>query len=271
MKTDVLLKWFRSRPASKSASDPLVLEHLESLATIDDEALQKRFLKELIRSYVELEKRVDALLKNTLPAAVAEEIKYQGEYPPRNFTCTIVFTDFTGFTRLAEAIAGATLIQTLHRIFSEFDRQVALFGGTKIKTIGDAYMAVFGAPDPCPNHPVQAIRAALAMIRCIEENNRAGLSLRMRVGIHTGDVMAGVVGKHRTQFDVFGNEVNVASRFESSGADNRVNVSEVTYLQARDAFVFEERGLIPLKNKAPMKAFFVVREKRATPFEEESQ
>jgi len=260
-KTRSLRAWMRTR-SDDTAALPIVRDHLESLATIDDDALQKRLRQDLIRSYVRLARRVDALLKNTLPAAVADEIKYNGQYPPRAFTGTIVFTDFVGFTRLAEVLSRTSLIETLHGIFSEFDRQVARFDGTKIKTIGDAYMAVFGAPLPCANHAEKAIRAAMAMVRHIESaHTETAHPFRMRVGIHTGEVMAGVVGKERMQFDVFGDAVNVAARFESSGAANRINVSATTYAQTRNAFVFEDRGRIELKNKAAMKAYFVVGEK----------
>ena len=97
MENRTLFEWVKSQPAS-SPSHTLLLSHLESLATIDDDALQKRFLKDLIRNYVVLEKRVDSLLKNTLPATVAEELKYETGYRPRAYTCTILFTDFIGFT-----------------------------------------------------------------------------------------------------------------------------------------------------------------------------
>ena len=152
-----LFEWMKSQPDSPP-NHALLLTYLESLATIDDDGIQKRFLKELIQGYVALEKRVDSLLKNTLPATVAEELKYESRYRPRAYNCTILFTDFIGFTRLTEVISGTVLIETLHTIFTEFDEQMAYFKGTKIKTIGDAYMAVFGAPIEYKDHPVRQLK-----------------------------------------------------------------------------------------------------------------
>ncbi len=244
------------------ATNALLLNHLESLAAIDDDALQKKLLKELIQNYVILEKRVDSLLKNTLPATVAEEIKYEGQFLPRSYVCTILFTDFMGFTRLAERVSKTALIETLNIIFTAFDALIYANKGTKIKTIGDAYMAVFGAPIEFEEHPEMAIRAGLAMINYMEQFNlETEHKFHMRVGIHTGHVMAGVVGKERMQFDVFGDDVNIAARFESASAKNRINVSETTYKAAQDHFDFEERGAISLKNKDDMKAYFVLKEK----------
>jgi len=261
MKNKFLFEWVKAHPKDP-ATETLLLRHLESLATIDDDALQKRLLKELIRSYVALEKRVDSLLKNTLPAAVAEEIKYEGRFLPRTYQCTILFTDFVGFTALAEIIPRNTLIETLNEIFTAFDDRINYFKGTKIKTIGDAYMAVFGAPIEYDEHPVWAIRAAVDIIRFMERFNlTAEHSFHIRIGIHTGQVAAGVVGKERMQFDVFGDDVNIAARFESSSAKNRINISETTYTLSRDHFDFEERGQIKLKNKIDMKAYFVLGEK----------
>ena len=240
----------------------LLLIHLDSLGLIEDDALQKSLLQELLRSYVQLEKRVDGLLKNTLPAKVAEEIKCRGHFAPCTCECSILFTDFVGFTRLAEKIPQEKLIKTLDEIFSAFDRLVETFQGTKIKTIGDAYMVVFGAPEEIEENACQAIRAGLKMMAFIDDFNRdKPLAFEMRVGIHTGRVMAGVVGNERMQFDVFGDNVNIASRFESSGAPGRINVSEETYRQAQSHFIFEKRGLISLKKKEAMEAYFVVSER----------
>ena len=238
----------------------LGLEYLDSLARLQDDALQKKLLQELIEEYVILEKRVDSLLKNTLPGPVADEIKYEGRFVPKRFDCTILFTDLVGFTALSESLSPQVLVHTLDRLFTGFDALMARFRGTKIKTIGDAYMAVFGAPEPYEAHPVNAVRAGLVMLSDVERfNQETGHDFRMRIGIHTGSVMAGVVGKERMQFDVFGDNVNIASRFESSGEGGRVNVSHATYERTKEAFDFEERGLITLKNKGDMRAYFALR------------
>ncbi len=263
MKTSSLLQLYRSEEEKGGLAKDLLLNHLDSLGLMEDDALQKSLLRELLHSYVRLEKRVDGLLKNTLPASVAEEIKYRGHYAPSSCVCTILFTDFVGFTRLAERVSQEELINTLDEIFSGFDHLVERFYGTKIKTIGDAYMVVFGAPEEIEDHACQAIRAGLAMMTFIEAFNRQNpLKFEMRVGIHTGRVMAGVVGDERKQFDVFGDNVNIASRFESSGAPGRINVSGETYRVAKSGFSFEKRGFISLKNKEAMEAYFVVGERR---------
>ncbi|MDQ1335016.1 MAG: adenylate cyclase [Thermodesulfobacteriota bacterium] len=262
MKTKPYLNICNGSEFDSIAARSAMLGYLDSLATIEDDRLQKRLLKELIHSYVMLEKRVDSLLKNTLPESVAEEIKYENRFSPRVYECTILFSDFVGFTRLAEKISGERLINTLHRLFTGFDQIVDEHGGTKIKTIGDAYMAVFGAPIQISDHALCALRSAMELFRYLNDfNGENDPPFDMRVGIHTGRVMAGVVGRDRMQFDVFGDDVNIASRFESSGEPGRINVSETTYLQTRGHMEFEERGLVALKNKPSMKAYFVKREK----------
>ncbi len=257
MKIGHIIRLIKKGSHADSAPE-LIVSNLESLAFIDDDALQKRLLKDLIRNYVLLEKRVDALLKNTLPPVVADEIKYEGTFLPRAYASTIMFTDFVGFTHLAEKCTPLELVGLLNTIFSEFDELVDRNKGTKIKTIGDSYMAVFGAPEACKEHAVMAIRSAMAMLEFLNRFNiKEGQRFNMRIGIHTGNVMAGVVGRDRMQFDVFGDDVNIASRFESSGVINRINVSGITYKAAELHFDFEERGFITLKNKDPMPAYLV--------------
>ncbi len=234
-------------------------EFLNTLARLEDSAIQQRLLAELIENYVALERKVDSLLKNTLPESVAEEIKFKGGFDPRGFDVTILFTDCAGFTKLAEKISSEKLIGCLHDLFTGMDARVEKFGGTKIKTIGDAYMAVFGAPQPLPGHAERAVSAALEILEFLPGFNR-GLPhpFEIRTGIHSGRVMGGVVGKDRMQFDVFGDNVNIASRFESSGEKGRINISEDTFRLVSDLFSFEPRGEIHLKNKAPMNAYFVL-------------
>lgn len=241
--------------------DKVDLDFLEALATIQDSAVQKRLLSTLIKQYVLLEKRVDSLLKNTLPAVVADEIKYHGKFPPRPYDCTLLFSDIVGFTQMAEKIPGEELIVMLDHLFRRMAELTARYGGTKVKTIGDAYMAVFGAPVELPEHALAAVRTGLAFSEMIAAfGERHGQDIQVRIGIHTGRVMGGVVGRERMQFDVFGDTVNIASRFESSGQPGKVNISHDTYTLVADRFLFEERGEIALKHKGKMKAYFVVKE-----------
>jgi len=243
------------------AKNTLLIEYLNSYSRRQDDSLQKRLLKELIYGYVQLERRVDALLKNTLPVPVVEEIKSYGYYRPRFFDCTILFSDLVGFTHLAEKKSHEALISLLDNLFQKMDEIVGAFHGTKIKTIGDAYMAVFGAPITHENHAECAVKAAKKILTSLEELN-ASLNehIEMRIGIHSGRVIGGVVGKERMQFDVFGDDVNIAARFKSSGIPGKINVSQATYLQTREKFVFEQRGEIPLKSKGKMTAYLVAAE-----------
>jgi class 3 adenylate cyclase len=241
--------------------DRAIFYYLESVATTQDDHVQKRLLVELIREYVSLEKRVDGLLKNTLPETVATEIKYGGKYEPRSFDCTIFFSDIAGFTKLAERVSGEVLVEMLDSLFKRMDDLVMGFRGTKIKTIGDAYMAVFGTPVEYKDHAARAVKTGIAFLKLVDDfNGRNQTDIQIRIGIHTGRVMAGVVGKERMQFDVFGDNVNIASRFESSGEKGQVNVSHETYMRTKCFFAFKERGEITLKNKEDMKAYFVTGE-----------
>jgi len=190
--------------------------------------------------------------------SVADEIKFNGEYPARGFDGTIFFSDCAGFTRLAEKISAELLIERLHILFSGTDKIMQRHGGTKIKTIGDSYMACFGAPLPQQDHARRAVNAALDVIDFLCDFNAGQpFPIEMRIGIHSGEFMGGVVGKDRMQFDIFGDNVNIASRFESSGEKGRINVSETVFQQVSELFNCENRGEIALKNKNPMKAYFV--------------
>ncbi len=218
-------------------------------------------LQDLIEKYVELEKRVDSLLRNTLPDCVAEEIKFNGCYPTRQFSGTILFTDCAGFTKLAEKMPQERLIERLDVLFSGMDEIIRNAGGTKIKTIGDSYMAVFGAPLPLIEHADCAVQSALSCVEFLKKFNQdQPLAIEMRFGLHSGVFMGGVVGNDRMQFDVFGDNVNIASRFESAGEKGQINISEATMKLLTGSYEFSDRGKIKLKNKEPMKAFFVKRE-----------
>lgn len=242
---------------------PLLRAHLENISRLKDQDIHQELLSSMVKKFVALEQRVDELLKNTLPPVVAEEIKYLGAFAPRTYDCTILFSDVAGFTRLAEQLSSGDLVEIIDAIFRSFDRIVRDFQGTKIKTIGDAYMAVFGAPLAYETHAPQAVRAAMQLVDSLAAFNRDRFGLKedryfqCRIGVHSGTVTAGVVGQDRMQFDVFGDTVNIASRFESSGEVGQVNISEATKLRLPPGFVYEDRGEVPLKNKAAMKAYFV--------------
>lgn len=234
----------------------LIINYFDSKAKIHDDKIQNKLLNELVNKYVLLEKKVDSLLKNTLPTVVANEIKNSNTFNPTESFVTILFTDFVGFTKLAEKIKNQELINFLDDIFTAFDFIIQKFNGTKIKTIGDSYMVVFGAPVLFDDHAEYALNAAVEMLDFVKEYKNKNFNIR--IGIHSGDVIAGVVGKLRMQYDVFGDNVNIASRFESAAEINSINISEETYLLVKNKFNFNERGYIELKNKPKMKAYTLI-------------
>ena len=211
--------------------------------------------------------RSDNLLKNILPDEVAEELKESGTAKAQGFDLvTIFFSDFKGFTTISERLSPSELVGELDICFQAFDHIITRHNLEKIKTIGDAYMAVGGLPDRSQHNPVNMLLAAIEMqefmmARKIELTAKGWLAFDMRVGIHTGPVVAGVVGVKKFQYDVWGDSVNTASRMESSGEINKVNISEATYELVKDSplFSFEHRGKISAKGKGEMSMYFVDR------------
>jgi adenylate cyclase len=205
----------------------------------------------------------DVLLLNVLPESIAEELKAHERVAPRQYECaSVLFTDFAGFTRIAEKLTPQELIEGLDECFRAFDTIAKKHKLEKIKTIGDAYLAVGGIPSANRTHAVDAVLAALEMQRFISERAdepgaRDGVWWRLRVGVHTGPVVAGVIGREKFAYDVWGDTVNTASRLESSGAEGRVNISGATYGLVKDYFDCEYRGRVSAKNKGEIEMYFV--------------
>jgi class 3 adenylate cyclase len=171
---------------------------------------------------------------------------------------SVLFADIAGFTKLSTHTAPRDLLTLLEQIFSEFDRLTGQFQLEKVKTIGDAYMAVGGALAPLPGHAENAVRLGLAMIAAIDTIRMAkGMPLAIRIGLHAGPVVAGVIGENRLAYDLWGESVNLASRLESSGAPGRIHVSAAVAERLRGTFDFEQRGTIELKGFGPVPTFFV--------------
>lgn len=224
---------------------------------------QKRTPKEAQRN-LQLEKdRSESLLLNILPASIVEELKRAGATRPVLFeSATVLFTDFVGFSKTAGLMEPAELVQQRDDYFTAFDEIIAANGLEKLKTIGDAYMCAGGLLQSNDTHALDCRRAALAMQRRAaqigEEKRAAGHpAWGLRVGINTGVVVAGVVGKKKFAYDVWGDAVNLAARLESAGEPGRVNVSASTWALVSDHFAGEARGQLKVKNMGEVEMFFL--------------
>lgn len=209
--------------------------------------------------------RTRDLLHLVLPREIADELADRGRSEPKHFDAvTVLFTDFVGFTRVAETMRPRDLIDDLDDYFRRFDTLAARFGMEKLKTIGDAYMAAGGVPRPNATHAVDGALFALALRRCAadvarERGDRGLPSFGIRIGLHTGPLVAGVIGTQRFTYDVWGDTVNTASRMETTGEAGRINVSDTTRRLVEPWFVCEPRGRIEVKNRAPVEMFFLER------------
>ena len=209
--------------------------------------------------------RSDKLLLNILPAEIAEELKEKGSAEAQLIKfATVLFTDFQGFTTISEDLTPQELVHEVNLCFSEFDHIMERHNIEKIKTIGDAYMAAGGLPTVNETHAIDAVEAALEiqafMNNLAEEKKKLNEPyFEARIGIHTGPVVAGIVGVKKYQYDIWGDTVNTANRMESSGAPGMINISATTYeiLKDHEEYEFESRGKIEAKGKGLMEMYFV--------------
>jgi len=204
--------------------------------------------------------RADRLLLDVLPAPIAEELKRTGRARPVSVpSATVLFSDFIGFTEVAATLSPEALVQQLERCFGAFDDIVERCGITKLKTIGDGYMAVGGLPVPDDGHAIRVVHAALAMAEWVvrPQDDQPPPPFRLRIGVHTGPLVAGVIGKRRFLYDVWGDTVNVAARLQETGAPGRVNISQATRDQIGDGFLVKPRGPVPVKGKGALPMYFV--------------
>lgn len=207
--------------------------------------------------------RSEQLLLNILPEETARELKDKGSAEARLIDqVTVLFTDFKGFTAMSEKLTPGELVRDLDECFSAFDRICEQHGIEKIKTIGDAYMAAGGLPAPTATHAQDAVRTALDMAEFMAgmkaRKIAAGLPFfELRIGLHTGPVVAGIVGIRKFQYDIWGDTVNTASRMESSGEVGRVNISEATHELVKDDFRCAFRGEVEAKGKGRLGMYFV--------------
>ncbi|MEL4454864.1 adenylate/guanylate cyclase domain-containing protein [Lutimonas vermicola] len=209
-------------------------------------------------------KRSDLLLLNILPEQTAEELKDNGKVQAKRFdSVSVMFTDFQGFTAYSDKLSPEELVDSIDFYYSKFDDIIEKHGLEKIKTVGDAYMCAGGLPFPTEDHPGKMIEAALEIAEFVHESKKidpeAMTRFDIRIGINTGPVVAGIVGKKKFAYDIWGDTVNIASRMESNSEPGKINISDNTYQLIKDQYECTYRGEIEAKNKGMMKMYFVKR------------
>ncbi|TAE70631.1 MAG: hypothetical protein EAZ85_11670 [Bacteroidetes bacterium] len=260
----ILFFFYKNREKNK------LLQKINSeLQTKNEEINQQKEEIETQKEALDIEKqKSDELLLNILPLSIAQELKTVGSATPQFYNkVTVLFTDFRGFTNIAAKMTPAEVIKELDYCFLNFDNIIGKYNLEKIKTIGDAYMCAGGIPIANETNPFDAIRAGLEiqkfMQNWINEKKAKGLETwEVRLGIHTGEVIAGVVGNKKFAYDIWGDAVNTASRMESSGDVGMVNISGSTYEYIKDFFDCTYRGKVHAKNKGDVDMYFVNFEKK---------
>jgi adenylate cyclase len=227
--------------------------------------LERKRWREREREYLSRLKterdRSEALLRNILPDQIVRRLNAGETTIADGFAeVSILFADLVGFTPAAARMTPERLVETLNRIFTGFDNLAVKFGVEKIKTIGDAYMAVAGLPELRPDHADVVARFAIGMLAVLDTENAAdgAMPFQMRIGIHTGPVVAGIIGRHKFIYDVWGDTVNIASRMESTGSPGRIHISDTTERSLAGRFHVEPRGVIELKGRGNAQGFFLL-------------
>jgi adenylate cyclase len=246
------------------ANDYLVKppNEVELLARIRVHSDAYRRLQERNAAFKALEverSKSEKLLLNILPAAIAERLKNNERTIAEAFPAvTVLFADLCGFTQFSQHVSAHELVALLDEIFSLFDNLAIAHGVEKIKTIGDAYMAVAGLPVPRGDHAEAVADMALGMQSSFRNlMDERGLDMQARVGIHSGPVVAGVIGKRKFIYDLWGDTVNIASRMESHGEPSLVHVSQSTRSLLEGRYRFTDRGELPIKGKGMMRTYFL--------------
>jgi class 3 adenylate cyclase len=227
---------------------------------------QRRLNQQLEAQKQEIERqkaKADELLLNILPEEVAHELKEKGYTEVKYFeSASVLFADVQGFSKLAKELSPQDLIKELDLCFTAFDEIAEKYNLERIKTIGDNYMCAGGVPNANQSHPYDIVRAAIEMQRWMTEQEECRLQegkqyWKIRIGIHTGELVAGVIGKTKFAYDLWGDTVNLASRMETAGESGKINISEDTYLVIKDSFLCVPRGVVEAKNIGMVKAYFV--------------
>jgi len=223
----------------------------------------ERIINKKNEDLVRINEKTEALLANVLPKNTADELMSKGKATKTKYNfVTVLFSDIQGFTQIAEEMNPEVLIDELDKFFFHFDSVVEKYRIEKIKTIGDAYMCAGGIPEKNRTNPVEVILAALEMQEYMKNLKEASLVQGIkywdiRIGIHTGTVIAGVVGHKKLSYDIWGDTVNIASRMESSGDAGKINISGATFEFVKDFFICEYRGKMPVKYKGELDMYFV--------------
>ncbi|MCT7984754.1 response regulator [Laspinema sp. A4] len=230
-------------------------------------SLEKKRLRDqeqaVLQKLQDEQAKSELLLLNILPKPIAERLKAGERTIADNFSdVTVLFADIVGFSQLSSHLSPPELVEFLNHIFSLFDELADKYGLEKIKTIGDAYMVVGGLPMPRPDHAQAIAQMALDMLDATTQlRTNHGETIAMRIGISTGPVEAGVIGTKKFSYDLWGDTVNTASRMESHGIPGRIQVTTSTYECLANDFLFEHRGLIPVKGKGEMLTYLLMGKK----------
>ena len=239
---------------------PRLLELFSAVATQLGSLIKRKQAESALRWQ---QKQTEKLLLNILPKPIALRLQKEQKLIADYFDeVSVLFADLVGFTEFSAHKTPTQLVEILNGIFCEFDRLSESRGLEKIKTIGDAYMVVGGLPTPREDHGEAIALLALEMQAALTQFNlKIGESFQLRIGIHSGSVVAGIIGISKFSYDLWGDTVNVASRMESNGSSGKIQVTAATYERLKDMFVFEERGMVEVKGKGQMLTYWLL-EKR---------
>jgi adenylate cyclase len=234
-----------------------------TLHTSIEMALYKHEINKKLKERTEelkIEKeKSELLLQNILPIPIINELKEKGIIVPNDYNCvTLLFTDFEGFTQLTSSMPPGELVAELNEIFKNFDIIINKYGLEKLKTIGDSYMIGGGFPIETNDHAVKIIKAAIDMLEVVEgRNTNSKYKWKMRAGVHSGNIVAGVVGKIKYSYDVWGNTVNVANIMERLSSAGKINITAATYNLIKDEFDCEFRGAVDISENESIEMYFV--------------
>jgi adenylate cyclase len=239
---------YKPRPTSVAAFNLIAFGVLTFVVTVYFVRQRDRF-----------QKQSDDLLHNILPDEIAVRLKGNSSMVADSFeSASVLFADVVDFTPMSAGMSAADLVTLLNRIFTTFDAFVEELGLEKIKTVGDEYMVASGVPVPRRDHAEAVADLALRLRDHVATNEFEGRRIRLRIGINSGQVVAGIIGTHRFAYDLWGDVVNTASRMQSEGVPGSIQISRSTFSLVEDRFVCERRGLIPIKGKGEMDTYILV-------------